>query len=292
MQRHIATIPLQSYKAALPVTVSLESPGDQPVSFTYADALPRNQIRVEESWVLSGRMGKELKDIGRQRPPIHSEFANWGSTTRDVERFTKRFGVLWECNSADRRYKCDFSFEVSEWLKDQKRFREWWRHQLGAKPPLTPREKKLKEMEQEMRQAQTLAAGLPPIENDSERSCLDDLKDILEYREPPSEHGMLVPREPIPSLAYTSDKKGIKVEVVAPDLWTYLILRLLMEKPSTLRVCKNKTCANPYFIAARKDQKFCDSRCSQLVASRRWYESSGRERRLERSLGRKTKGKH
>jgi hypothetical protein len=163
---------------------------------------------------------------------------------------------------------------------------------LGAKPQFTPCEQKLKEIEQEMRQAQTLAAGLPPIENDSERSYLDDLKNILEYREPPSEYGMLVPRERIPSLIYIREKKGIKVEVVAPDLWTYMILRLLMEKPSTLRVCQNKTCANPYFIATRKDQKFCDSRCSQLFASRRWYESSGRERRRERSLSKKRKGKN
>jgi hypothetical protein len=270
----------------LPATVSLESQGDQPVSFTLAAALARNQTRVEETWVLSGRMGKELKDIGRLRQPIHSEFANWGSTARDVERFTKQFGVLWECDSADRLYKYDFSFEVSEWLKDQKRFREWWRHQLGAKPPLTPRGQKLRAREQKAR----LAAGLPPIENDSERTYFDDLKNILEYREPLSEYDMPV-SQPIPSLVFTH-KKGIKVEVVAPDLWTYMILRLLMEKPSTLRVCQNKTCANPYFIATRKDQKFCDSRCSQLVASRRWYESSGRERRRERSLSKKRKGKN
>jgi len=270
-------IPLQSYKATLPDAVGLERQGD----------------KGEETWFVTGKMGNGWKDAGRLRPSIHSEFANWGSTPEDVVRFTKRFGPLWECNSLDAPNKYDFSFGASEWVKDQKRFREWWKHQLGAKPPLTPAQLEMKAKVQEMRRVQRSAMGLPPIEDGGDqRSFLTDLKNILEYREPPSEYGWLIPRDPIPSLVYIRDNKGIKVEIVAPDLWQYMILRLLTEKLTMLRVCQNKTCANPYFVATRKDQKYCDSRCSQLVASRQWYEAHGREKRRERNSRTKKKGKH
>jgi hypothetical protein len=235
-------------------------------------------------------MGKELKDIGRLRPPIHSRFANWGSSPREVERFTKLFGVLWGCDS-----DVDFSFEVSAWVKDQKKFRKWWWYQLGPKPALklSPRGAEIKKLEEEARRIQRATMGQPPIEEaGDQRSYFDDLKGILEYSEPSSgEYRWPIPGDPIPSLVLTAINKGINVEIAAPNLWIYMILRLLREKPAMLRICENSTCPNKYFIATRKDQKFCDSRCSQLVASRRWYESRGRDRRRERSLSRTKKGK-
>jgi hypothetical protein len=290
--RPIAQIPLQSYKAALPVTLSLEPQGVQPVSFTYEDALT-GRPHPEESWVLKGKMGTELKDISRLRPTIHGEFANWGNSPQQVERFTKRFGVLRECTSDDLYHEFDFSFEVSEWLEDQKKFRAWWRCQLGPKPPLKlSSESALKKMEREARQIQRSTMGLPPIEDtDEPGSYLDDLKDVLEYREPgPSEYRWPIAGNPTPSLVLIGKNKGISVEIVAPNLWTYMILLLLREKPAMLRVCQNKTCPNPYFVATRKDQKFCCSVCSQLVASRRWWASHGSARRRKRSVGKGKKG--
>jgi hypothetical protein len=280
----------------LPVTLSLESRDVQPASFSHEDALTGNRPRSEESWVLRGKMGEELKDISRLNPPIHSEFVNWGSSPQDVQRFTKRFGLLWQRDSDDVHHEFDFSFEVSGWLQDQKRFRQWWLYQLGPKPPLklSPRGAELKKTEKEARRIQRSAMGLPPIEEADDRgSYLDDLKEILEYREPtPSEYRWPIPGDPIPSLVLIAKNKGVNVEIVAPNLWTYMILCLLREKPAMLRVCHNGTCLSRYFIATRKDQKFCDSHCSQLVASRRWYESQGRQKRRERNLSRNKKGKH
>jgi hypothetical protein len=283
--RYIAAIRLQSYKATLPDRTSLISQGEMRISFTYEDALTGNKAHMEESWLIGGKLGKVSKDVGRMLPPIHTKFANWGSSPQEIERFTRLFGVLWDCDSNNYKPDYDFGLETSEWKKDQKRFRDWWRYRLGAKPPMTlsARGAELKRTEQEARQLQRAMRGLQPIE-DVQQSFLDDLKKILEF-------DPLSPEAPVPSLAYSMDSKGIKVEIVAPDLWTYMILRLLTEKPAMLRVCQNKTCSNPYFVATRKDQKFCCSDCSQLVASRRWWASQGSDRRRKRNLSRRKKGR-
>ena len=43
------------------------------------------------------------------------------------------------------------------------------------------------------------------------------------------------------------------------------------------RKCQNPTCESPYFLASRRDQKFCNEACSRLVANRRWWDSARRE---------------
>jgi len=47
-----------------------------------------------------------------------------------------------------------------------------------------------------------------------------------------------------------------------------------------VRVCKNEKCRKE-FLPDRVDQIYCDPRCGQNVAKRRYYETKGRERRRE-----------
>lgn len=56
------------------------------------------------------------------------------------------------------------------------------------------------------------------------------------------------------------------------------------------RKCQNPTCENPYFLASRRDQKFCNEQCSRLVANRRWWDQHGAEWRRDHKSTKKPKG--
>jgi len=77
--------------------------------------------------------------------------------------------------------------------------------------------------------------------------------------------------------------KGFHIELRPDDLLGALWLALLGYSDRT-RKCENPTCSSPYFIAARRDQKYCNEACSRLVANRRWWTKKGaqwRENRLK-----------
>jgi len=278
MARPIAKVPLQPYKASLPESLAV-------FSDEFGSSIPVEDLGEsdQKQLLIQGKVGTRFKEVGRMQPPIHSEFANCGSSPKDIMRFTKRFGPLWDCTG---HYPYDFSFDVSQWTNCQKQFQDWWRYQLGAKPtiPFAPAQT----MEQEMRELQKSVTGRALTDHDKQ-SYLDDIKNILEYREPPPEYEWVPRNDRIPSLVYTRQTKGITVEIVAPNLWSYLTLCLLTEKSDMLRVCQNNNCANPYFVATRKDQKFCNNYCSQLVASRRWWKLHGSDRRKKRNSMRRKK---
>ena len=56
------------------------------------------------------------------------------------------------------------------------------------------------------------------------------------------------------------------------------------------RRCQNPTCPAPYFLAARRDQKYCNEKCSRLVANRRWWDQHGAEWRRDHKSAKKSKG--
>jgi hypothetical protein len=73
-----------------------------------------------------------------------------------------------------------------------------------------------------------------------------------------------------------------------------MILLLVRENPEMLRVCANEESkapyCTPYFVAQRKDQKYCSSDCSQAVATRRWWSQHGNDwRRTKQRAGKRGK---
>ena len=311
--RYIAQIPLRPYIAALPTSVALadelreraEELADlKPIGFATEDGQvvtpPSQEQRTAEqiladmkrrgeteSWIVrtayENRVWKApAKDLSSLREPIHGVFANWGSTPADIAGFTRKYGLLWHYESPQvADWQRGFEFSVHDWQEDQARFRMWWRHRLGAKPrkKLTPRQA---EVEAAKAAARAVAEkfmredrdrfGLPPQEESGPETFLDDLRKSLS-----------------PRFEISAGRKGIRVETVAADLWEYMVLLLLSERPEMLRVCENQKCAAPYYIAQRKDQKYCGSDCSQAVATRRWWSLHGNEWRKSRK--RKSNGK-
>ena len=85
-------------------------------------------------------------------------------------------------------------------------------------------------------------------------------------------------------LGLASDpRRGLVIRLQAQDLWQALCL-MLVNVSDDLRKCENESCPTlPYFIATRKDQKFCNEMCSRRVANRRWWREQGQEWRSRRS---------
>ena len=88
------------------------------------------------------------------------------------------------------------------------------------------------------------------------------------------------------------DVRGLELRLQPVDLWQALCL-MLVSFAGRLRKCQNESCpGSPYFIATRRDQKYCNENCSRLVANRRWWNAKGPEWRQEwreKRLGNKAK---
>jgi hypothetical protein len=69
-------------------------------------------------------------------------------------------------------------------------------------------------------------------------------------------------------------KRGFQLELQPDDLLGALWLAFLGFSDRTGK-CQNPTCETPYFLASRRDQKFCNEKCSRLVANRRWWDENG-----------------
>ena len=75
-------------------------------------------------------------------------------------------------------------------------------------------------------------------------------------------------------------KRGFQLELQPDDLLGALWLAFLGFSDRT-RKCQNPTCSAPYFLASRRDQKFCNEQCSRLVANRRWWDLHGSKWRID-----------
>jgi hypothetical protein len=80
---------------------------------------------------------------------------------------------------------------------------------------------------------------------------------------------------------------AFQLELRPDDLLGAVWLALLGFSGRT-RKCDNPTCSSPYFIAARRDQKYCTEICSRLVANRTWWAKRGAQWRAKRMKGRKS----
>jgi hypothetical protein len=59
-------------------------------------------------------------------------------------------------------------------------------------------------------------------------------------------------------------------------LGTVLAIACVYHSPY-LRICRNSDCRARYFIAARKDQKYCSPECAEpakLAAKRKWWNAN------------------
>jgi hypothetical protein len=78
-------------------------------------------------------------------------------------------------------------------------------------------------------------------------------------------------------------------EIVIDDLWNLIRLMFLQDYFSgRAKVCANSKCQTRYFLAARKSQRFCSTRCTVLVNVRRFREREAKQK--ANKAAKRTKG--
>jgi hypothetical protein len=89
-----------------------------------------------------------------------------------------------------------------------------------------------------------------------------------------------------PRLTVAPSAKGMIL--YAKDLWSFVRVTFLVDSERRLtKFCGNPECPMPYFIASRKDQKYCERGACTTYAQRKyalgWWERKGYELRAKKS---------
>jgi hypothetical protein len=227
----------QSYLARKPTAIRV-------VSAQVGEELSGGWKIAKAGHVITGRLGRERVQIFARPDHVIEDFANTSNDSKDILRFTKRYGVLhrndvdWlEIAPADRIQGDDFCIHCDQWLASQELFRAEWTRKGRADEDL----------------ANALANQINPK----------------------SRAGRAVKAFVRPG------KRGFQLELRPDDLLGALWLAFVGFSDRT-RKCQNPKCPAPYFLASRRDQKFCNEKCSRLVANRRWWSKNGQQWRHER----------
>jgi len=176
-----------------------------------------------------------------------------------VLEFTRKYGLLdptgkycgWEPNYPGGK----FSFKVASWVELQSEFRQHW--DWNNNP-----------------------ADWQTVKHDLMGFLSSEVDNSPEFCHPGVEVDYILDLGPKPYILLR-----------AQTLWQYLYTLLLFHSVGDLRTCQNPDCPAPRFVARRKDQVFCSSDCSALLAKRRWWAKHGEEWRNSRIKKRRKGGK-
>jgi hypothetical protein len=81
-------------------------------------------------------------------------------------------------------------------------------------------------------------------------------------------------------LAFTPQQR---LELLPADLWTYIRLLFIRDSSEHLaRICANKNCKHPYFIANRKDKHLCSPACRNAANQRNFQRNKKQKRAKQR----------
>jgi len=202
------------------------------------EELPGGWIISKAGNVITGKLGRERVQLFAHPDRVIEDFANT-NRPEDILRFTKRYGVL---HRRDAEWLEVFPGACEEVEGDSFLVHcgQWLQSQERLR------------MEWERR-------GKPDTEL---------AKTLAEQITPKCREGRVVKAFVRPC------KRGFQLELQPDDLLGALWLAFLGFSDRT-RKCQNPTCSAPYFLASRRDQKFCNEQCSRLVANRRWWDQNG-----------------
>lgn len=192
---------------------------------------------TEAGYAITGVLGGKSLQIFSQPDRVIEDFANTPRTPEDILHFTQRYGV------AHRE-------DVALWAAPSKHVAQ--RFVIDCNQWLRSQALFCAEWER---------TGKPD----------DELARVLaEQINPKSAIERAIKAFVAPS------KQGFQIELRPDDLLGALWLAFVGFSGRT-RKCQNPTCSSPYFIASRKDQKYCNEACSRLVANRKWWTEKGAE---------------
>ena len=208
----------------------------------------RAELRGRKGHEVCGLFGQELKEVFTSlKEPPHRVFVNWSPTPEGVLEFTKMYGLLDPKGKYCAAIGSEaFSFRVASWVEAQNYYREYWDwNSHGGKWDVVRTD-----LERELMPSQIKGTG-------------DRHEGIM-----------------VNYLSGLGPKPYISL--AATTLWQYLCALLIFHSNGDLRRCQNPDCPAPRFIARRKNQIYCSSDCSGLVAKRRWWARHGEQWRQRR----------
>jgi hypothetical protein len=222
--------------------------------------LQRHLAQLPESISLSGNeitgvLGPERRDLSSLREPFHTVFANWRTSQEGILKFTSRYGLLdWDAQSwglADTAGR-EFRLRTEDWRDRRGKFLSLW-ETAAINPHGLP---------------SMIVPSTFPLPRDEERGWM-----LLPATR--MEDDSLIWKGP--ETTWRLNPKGSVAYIAAKTTWQFLCLLLSFETRAYLRKCENPDCAAPYFIARRKDQRFCGEDCSRLIVNRRWWRKHGND---------------
>jgi hypothetical protein len=226
-------------------------PSSARLRFVQAEEKRGSEVVGEAGHCITGTLGYKKVDIFARPARVIEDFANTIGNPENILRFTRNYGVL---HGEDRLLG-----ELPEYIVGDP-FRSDCNQWL---------------MNQERFRTEWERKGKPD----------EDLANSLaEQIDPKSQVGPA-----IKAMVRPARNGGFQLELRPDDLLGALWLAFLGFSGKT-RKCQNPTCSAPYFIATRRDQKYCNEQCSRLVANRRWWDQHGAEWRRDHKTAKKSKG--
>jgi hypothetical protein len=200
----------------------------------------RGRRFAEAGYAITGVLGGRPLQIFSQPKRVIEDFANTPRTPQDILRFTQRYGVVHREDV--ELWSADITLRKYIALRFIIDCTQWLKSQAQFC-------------------AEWERTGKPD----------DELARVLaEQINPKSAIERAVKAFVVPS------KQGFQIELRPDDLLGSLWLAFVGFSGRT-RKCQNPTCSAPYFIATRRDQKYCNEACSRLVANRKWWADKGAE---------------
>jgi hypothetical protein len=206
----------------------------------------RRWVFIKAGTAIRGTLGREKVQVFSHPDRMIEDFANTTKDPKDILRFTQRYGVLHRADSEWFEIAPDERVQGDDFC-------------IHCDQWLESQERMRTEWERtgkpDFLQAQGVGRQLAAP------------KSI-------AEHGVRTLVRP--------SRRGFQLELQPDDLLAALWLAFIRYSDRT-RKCRNPTCVAPYFLASRRDQRFCNEKCARLVANRRWWSKEGPSWREARS---------
>jgi hypothetical protein len=204
--------------------------------------------------VITGKLGKQKVEIFARSARVLDDFVNTTGDPKSIQRFTRDYGVL---KQDDReRFNIGPSDSSADFIPGDRfliHCDEWLEAQHAFRTNWEAGKNGGEELAQRL--STTIAPG--------------------------------VSAGPVVKARVKWSRRGFLLELQPDDLWRALSLAFIGFS-DRMRKCQNPTCVAPYFLATRRDQRYCSEKCARLVANRKWWDKHGQQWRDGRSEKKKS----